>query len=87
MQELEFLGSILNSKRMTILLPSHKLHTWKKMAKKVGNQEEITIQEIAQILGMMVAAHPAIPSVLLHYRQLDRVCPVDSTKEWQIVGV
>ena len=71
MQVLEFLGFILNSKKMTISLPSHKLHTLKKLVKKMRDQEETTIQEIAQILGMMVAAHPVILPAPLHYRQLE----------------
>ena len=71
MQEVEFLGFILNSKRMIILLPSsHKLRALKKLAKKVRDQET-TIQEVAQIIGMTVAAHPAILPAPLHYRQLE----------------
>ena len=69
-QELEFLGFILNSNKMIISLPSHKLHALRKSARKMMNQRETTIQEIAQILGMMVAAHPAILPAPLHYRQL-----------------
>ena len=41
-----------------------------KIGQKVRDQET-TIQEVAQIIAMMVAAHPAILPAPLHYRQLE----------------
>ena len=38
-QELGFLGFLLNSHNMTIVLPTHKLHALKKMAKRMADQK------------------------------------------------
>ena len=77
-QELEFLGFLLNSHNMTIALPAHKLHAVKKMARRMANQRRTTLQELASLLGMMVAAHPAILPAPLHYRNLE------SAKSWAL---
>lgn len=70
-QELEFLGFLLNSHNMTIGLPTHKLHALKKMARRMADQKRTTLRELASLLGMMVAAHPAILPAPLHYRHLE----------------
>ena len=70
-QELEFLGFVLNSLKMTISLPSHKLHSLRRLAKQMRSQERTTVQELARILGTMIAAHPAILPAPLHYRNLE----------------
>ena len=77
-QELEFLGFLLNSHNMTIALPTHKLHAVKKMARRMANQRRTTLRELASLLGMMVAAHPAILPAPLHYRHLE------SAKSWAL---
>ena len=69
-QELELLGFLLNS-HMIIALPAHKHHTVKKMARQMANQRRTTLWEQASLLGMMVAAHPAILPAPSHYRHLD----------------
>ena len=46
-QELEFLGFILNSHRMTIALPFQKLHSLGKMARQIRNQGKTTVQDLA----------------------------------------
>ena len=66
-----FLGFLLNSYDMTIALPKHKLHPVKEMVRQMANQRRTTLQELASLLGMMVAAHPTILSALLHYRHLE----------------
>ena len=70
-QELEFLGFVLRSRKMTIALPAQKLLTLKKMAKRMMEREETTIQDLARLVGMMVASHPGIHPAPLHYRQLE----------------
>jgi len=71
-QELEILGFLLDTKRMTIALPQKKLHALMREARKMMNQEETTVRELAHLLGMMVAAHPAILLAPLHYQNLER---------------
>lgn len=70
-QELEFLGFVLRSREMTIALPTQKLLTLKKTAKRMMEREETTIQDLACLVGMMVAAHPGILPAPLYYRQLE----------------
>ena len=77
-QELEFLGFLLNSHNMTIALPACKLHAVKKMARRMANQRRTTLRELASLLGMMVAAHPAILPAPLHYKHLE------SAKSWAL---
>ncbi len=71
-QELEFLGFLLNSCRMTISLPAHKLHSLRQMARRMAGQEKTTVRELAQMVGTMVATHPAILPAPLYYRHLER---------------
>ena len=42
-QELEFLGFVLNSRKMTIALPSHKLHSLKKLVRQMMKHEKTTV--------------------------------------------
>ena len=65
-QELEFLGFLLNSRSMTIVLPTHKLHASKKMARRMTDRGKMTIRELASLIGSLVAAHPAILPAPLH---------------------
>ena len=69
-QELEFLDFLLYSHNMTIALPTHKLHALKKVVRWIADQKRTTLRELASLLGMMVAAHLAILTALLHYRCL-----------------
>ena len=57
---------------MTISLPEDKLQSIKKAAKKWRNRDQMPVRKLAHLLGMMVAAHPAILPAPLHYRKLER---------------
>ena len=71
-QRLEFLGFVINSKEMVISLPHQRLQSLRSLAKRTLRQERVTIRQLAQLLGMMTAAHPAILPAPLHYRHLER---------------
>ena len=71
-QRLEFLGFVINSKEMVISLPHQRLQSLRSLAKRTHRQERVTIRQLAQLLGMMTAAHPAILPAPLHYRHLER---------------
>ena len=71
-QEIEFLGLVLNSVDMIISLPQQKLKSLRSLAKRLRDQGSGTARQIAQLLGMMVAAHPAVLSAPLYYRSLER---------------
>lgn len=70
-QELEFLGFQLNSQDLSIALPQPKIHSLKKMATEMLNCHKTTVRELAWLLEMMVASHPAILLAPLHYRHLE----------------
>ena len=70
-QQLEFLGFTVDSQKMTMSLPSDKLYALKKLSEKIKNRGRTTVQELSRLLGMMVAAHPAILPAPLYYRHLE----------------
>ena len=70
-QNLEFLGFQLNSLLMTISLPKDKLHAIRKAARRLQERKKCSVRDLAHLLGMMVAAHPAILPAPLHYRNLE----------------
>lgn len=71
-QLIEFLGLLLKSQTMTISLPEDKPHAIKKAARRLKEMNKVSVRQVACLLGMMVAAHPAILPVPLHYRSLER---------------
>lgn len=74
-RSIEFLGLILDSSTMSIELPQQKLVTHCKTANHLLCQREASLQDLAQILEMIVAAHAAIFPAPLHYRALERAKP------------
>ena len=71
-QQVEFLGFRLDSKTMTILLPAQKLTTLLRTRRHLAEKTQASLREISQVLGTMVATHPAILPASLHYRHLER---------------
>jgi len=68
-QVIEFLGFVLDSRVMTIALPNRKIH---KSTRRVLEEREVSTRQLAQLLGSMVAAHPAVLPAPLYYRHLER---------------
>ena len=56
---------------MTLSLPSDKLYALKKLSEKVKNRGRTMVQELSRLVGMMVAAHPAILPAPLYYQHLE----------------
>ena len=71
-QSIGFLGFVLDSRKMSISLPTEKLKALQKTATKLSCQQTGTVRQLAQLLGMMVAAHPAILPAPLNFRYLER---------------
>ena len=71
-QSIDLLGFLLNSRTMTISLPREKLHAIQKAARKLRELQNVSVRQVACLLGMLVAAHPAILPAPLHYRNLER---------------
>ena len=55
---------------MEIFLPGSKLHalTDRKLTKRMMRTRKTKIQDLARIMGIIVAAHPAILPTLINYR-------------------
>ena len=67
-RELEFLGFLLNSTKLSISLPKAKIHALMRLAQHMLNQQRVTLRDLSRIFGTMVAVHPAILPAPLHYQ-------------------
>ena len=56
---------------MTISLPSQKLASWVKSVRQLADGTKTPLRDIAQVLGTIVAAHPAILPAPLYYRHME----------------
>ena len=63
---------VLDLNGMSISLPNQKLRSLQRAASKLKHQGSGPVRQLAQVLGMMVAAHPAILPAPLHFRYLER---------------
>lgn len=70
-QEISFLGFLINSKKMTISLPSDKAKEIKDLGSKLTIKYEIQIRELAKLKGKMDAASPAVQHAPLRYRNIE----------------
>ena len=72
-QEIEFLGFIVDSKTMHLLLPQEKVDKVKKSCRSMTNKEVVTPRQLAHLIGLLTSTLPAILPAPLHYRALQRV--------------
>jgi len=70
-QTLEHLGFIIDSVQMTIFLTSRKASKIQQKCCELIQSDKVTIQFLAEIVGMMVATFPANKYGPLYYRLLD----------------
>lgn len=75
-RSIDLLGFTLDTSTNTLdtstSLPQQKLTSLHKLARQLIKQEKVTAWTLAKLLGMMVAAYPAILPATLHYRTLER---------------
>ena len=72
-QKIEFLGFQIDSQRMTISLPQQKIKSLKQRARHLCRVSQVSVREIAQILGLMISVQPAILPAPLFYRKIERL--------------
>lgn len=65
----EYLGNIIDTDSMKILLPECRVETLVKGCKELMCKRENRIREVAQVIGLQVAAIPAAEVGKLHKRQ------------------
>ena len=70
-QIMEFLGFILNSLDMTVRLTKRKIDNLTSIISHILQKSEITIQELSEIIGKLVATFPGVQYGKLYYRQID----------------
>eukprot|EP00794_Sanderia_malayensis_P010499 gene10499-11598_t len=78
-QELEFLGFLINSKNMTIKLTDNKIHGIREKILKFLNMKKPTIKDLASVIGTVISTFPAIPYGKLHYRNSEK-CKIEALK-------
>ena len=71
-QKTVFLGFILNSTFMTITPTCDKITKTKQFCLALLNSKAPTIQELAEVIGILVANFPGVEFGLLHYRSLQK---------------
>ena len=70
-QKLTFLGFVLNSKTMTLTLRETKKEKIIKLGEGIINRQYITIRELAQFIGNVVATFVAVLTGPLHYKDME----------------
>ena len=69
-QQLEFLGFVVNTLGMTLLLPDCKVEAIKSHCSKMLLHHEISVRELSGLIGKLTASVQAILPAPLHYRHL-----------------
>ena len=71
-QECKFLGFILDSNEFSIYLPSEKREKIRKAISTLYNQDTASIRSVAQTVGVLIAACPAVNYGWLYTKRLER---------------
>jgi hypothetical protein len=69
-QNLEYLGLVIDSNRLSFALPKAKIEAVKAMCEAALLAKVVSLREIASIMGNFTWAIPAIPYAQAHYRRL-----------------
>ena len=72
-QQLEFLGLVVNTLDMTLLLPDCKVEAIKSHCSKMLLHHEVSVRELSQLIGKLTASIQAIFPAPLHYRHLQNL--------------
>ena len=70
-QSLIFLGFVLNSVKMTVCLPNDKVFRIKEQCSKPIKHVSISIQEFAEVIGLLVSSFSGVLHGPLLYRHLE----------------
>ena len=72
-QRIEYLGFIIDSETMTFELPKAKIKEIKQECRKLLQVQQVTVRQIAHIIGVLAATRIAITPAPLHYHALQRL--------------
>ena len=70
-KQIQYLGVIINSETMTVSLTPERINSLKADCKKLLKRQVMTVREVAQVIGKMVASFPAVRYGPLHYCSLE----------------
>ena len=68
-----FLGFEINSREMSIRLTNEKATRVKNKCLRLMNSREVSIRELAQVIGVLVSSFPGVEYGQMHYRSLERL--------------
>ena len=71
-QEIEFLGFIVNSIAMSIRLTPVKMDSLRSLCLEILNKPYPSIREVAKLLGKFTSSFPGVRFGAMHYRNLER---------------
>ena len=71
-QKLKYLGFVLDSRELTVRVPEERADKIRKPCEGLVSKAKCTIRELAQVIGQLVAAFPAVEWGPFYYRQLER---------------
>lgn len=69
---IEYLGNIIDSEAMTVTLPARRVEKIVNSCSSLASRNKAKIREVARVVGLLVAAIPAVELGKLHYRILER---------------
>lgn len=67
---IQFLGFVINSQLMTISLSDDRVMSIKEKCRNILSQSEMTIRELAQLIGKFVSSEPGVRYAPLYYKSL-----------------
>ena len=71
-QVLTFLGFVLNSVTMAVQLTDSRKQKLKNACLNLVHKETCTVQNVAEVIGLIVSSFPGMDHATLHYRCLER---------------
>ena len=72
-QQIEFLGLLVDSNDLTLLLPGEKLRKIRKQCQKLLDHPEMSIRKLSKFLGLLTSSIQAIFPAPLHFRHLQNL--------------
>lgn len=76
-QQLPFLGFVIDSVQMKLILPDEKFAKMRRLVSRLKSQViqkmEVTIRKFAQVIGFLLSVIPAVPYGEIHFRELEFV--------------
>ena len=70
-QSIKHLGFILDSVNMTVSLSDEKRNHIRTLIKTLSAKDELTVREVARIVGTLIASFPAVEYGLAYHRELE----------------